>query len=138
MPRRYPIAPGNINLYDRPYVTNPNGDVSTVRSMGFQDEENGPEILVPTVRTGKLLSAQEAIDDYHRTGKHLGIFATPDAATSYSEQLHNDMAAKRFKVPFATSRQSVDPIALQEMLKRYLLSPTVNLAQNLINKKAKR
>lgn len=83
---------GNIDLAARPVVRNANGTVSTVRSMSF--EENGQEILVPTVSpAGRILSDDEAIDLYHQTGQHLGKFDNPDHATAYAESLHEAQAA---------------------------------------------
>ncbi|CCM77129.1 hypothetical protein [Rhizobium mesoamericanum] len=52
--------------------------------------EDGKEILVPTVSPdGKLLDENQAIDLYHRTGQHLGIFDNPEDATIYAQTLHN-------------------------------------------------
>lgn len=79
-------APGNIDLAARPVVTNADGSTSTVRSMSF--EENGTEILVPTVIGDKVVSDQEAIEHYRKTGQHLGKFDTPEHATAYAERLH--------------------------------------------------
>lgn len=84
-----PLEAGNIDLLHRPIAKNDDGSISTVRSMSFG--EGGKEILVPTVSPeGKLLSEDEAIDLYHKTGAHLGKFGTPEAATAYAEQLHKD------------------------------------------------
>lgn len=77
---------GNINLYNRPIVNNPDGTTSTVRSMSFSDGKN--EILIPTVVNGKVVSDNEAIDNYYKTGEYLGKFNTVDEANAYAENLH--------------------------------------------------
>lgn len=81
------LTPGNIDLAARPVVKNADGSISTVRSMSFG--EDGREVLVPTVSPdGRVLSDDEAIDLYRRTGQHLGMFDNPDDATAYAESLH--------------------------------------------------
>jgi len=85
------VEPGNIDLYNRPAVQNPDGTTSTVRSMSFG--ENGIEVLIPTVVRGRVVSDDEAIQHYRRTGQHLGKFVTPEAATAYGSRLHDDYAA---------------------------------------------
>lgn len=85
------LSAGNIDLYHRPIVHNPDGSISTVRSMSFG--EDGKEILVPTVSPdGKILTDQQAIDQYHKTGQNLGIFDNPKDATVYANSLHNQQA----------------------------------------------
>ena len=79
---------GNIDLYNRPIVTNSDGSISTVRSMSF--EENGQEVLIPTVVNGRVVSDDEAIDHYHRTGEYLGKFNSIKEADDYAEKLHED------------------------------------------------
>jgi hypothetical protein len=85
------LEPGNIDLTHRPRVTNPDGSISTVRSMSANID--GREVLLPTVSDdGRLLSNDEAIAEYQRTGKHLGVFADPASATAYAQQLHGAQA----------------------------------------------
>ena len=80
---------GNIDLYARPQVKNPDGSISTVRSMSFNDGLK--EVVIPTVSDdGRIMTDNEAIDNYYKTGKYLGKFNTVDEATKYAEQLHNE------------------------------------------------
>lgn len=82
------LSAGNLDLGARPIVKNADGSISTVRSMSFN--EDGREVLVPTVSPdGRIMSDDEAIDHYRKTGENLGMFSTPEEATSYAESLHN-------------------------------------------------
>ena len=78
---------GNINLFDRPMVKNPDGSISTVRSMSFN--EDGKEILVPTISDdGRSMSNDEAIQMYHDTGKYFGKFDSIKKANDFAQRLH--------------------------------------------------
>lgn len=80
---------GNIDLTNRPVVHNDDGSISTVRSMSFEDED-GKEVLVPTVSDdGRIMTNDEAIQQYYKTGRYLGKFDNVDEANKYAEQLHN-------------------------------------------------
>ena len=92
------LVPGNIDLNKRPIVKNKDGSISTVRSMSFNS--NGYEVLVPTISdSGRVWSEKEAIDNYYKTGKHLGVFIDPKAATKYAIRLHEDQARQYLPNP---------------------------------------
>lgn len=85
------LVPGNIDVHHRPVVHNKDGTISTVRSMSIGTDQG--EVLIPTVgEDGRIMTDEEAIQQYYKTGRHLGIFDTPDAATAYAKSLHNQQA----------------------------------------------
>ena len=73
---------GNISLDDRQVVDN-----GTIRSMSVNID--GKEILIPTIYDGKLHNEKDSINRYLKTGMHLGIFDTPQNATSGGKYLSN-------------------------------------------------
>jgi hypothetical protein len=78
---------GNIPLNNRPQVPMGNGQTATVRSMSVGMPEG--EVLMPTIREdGWPMSEKQAVDWYRKTGKHLGIFGSPDEANRYADLLH--------------------------------------------------
>jgi len=101
VPSHGQVEPGNIDLYDRPKVPNPNGGTSTVYSASFNID--GDEVLLPLADDGRILSEDEAVERYRRTGRHLGRFLDPASATAYAEQLHRDYANGRYDMRPAVS-----------------------------------
>jgi hypothetical protein len=83
-------VPGNIDLTKQPIVNNPDGTTSTVSSMSFG--RGGNEVLIPQVAHdgSRVLEPRDAIEQYNKSDKHLGIFTSPETATDYAIGLHND------------------------------------------------
>jgi hypothetical protein len=85
------IAPGNIDLNNRPVVKNADGSISTVRSITITDDK-GQATLIPTVINGKVVSSPQAIQHFKKTGENLGTFSDEASADAYAQQLHEDQA----------------------------------------------
>lgn len=105
------VKEGNIDLASRPVVHLPDGSIATVRSIGVNID--GKEYLLPTVsQDGRLLSNDEAVDEFKRTGKYLGIFDSPEASDRYAEALHNqqDKMYTRRSENEADNSQPIQPV----------------------------
>ena len=91
IPIRGLLVPGNVDLSNRPRVKNPDGSISTVRSISIGVD--GKEVLIPTITPdGKSLTNAQAIQRFQQTGEHLGVFDSPDSATNYAQMLHRSQA----------------------------------------------
>lgn len=81
---------GNLDLNMRPQVRNPDGSISTVRTITITTPHGA--ILLPTVINGQVVSNEDAIAYWQQTGQHLGIFDTEDNANAYAQALHQAQA----------------------------------------------
>jgi len=89
---------GNIDLNNRPLYANPNGSISTVRSIIRGEEVAGKEVyvVIPTIigtgvysgNSATLLSDNAAWSYYKSTGQHLGKFSTIKDADRFANYLH--------------------------------------------------
>lgn len=123
------VQPGNIDLNARPVVRNSDGSISTVRSMSINVD--GKEVLIPTVAEdgSRTLSDEEAVQQFRRSGKHLGIFDTPENATAYANQLHTDQE-RQYASPAPVQRVAqamAAPVQASPSVPSVPAGPNVNL-----------
>lgn len=86
---------GNIDLENRPVVTNEDGSISTEYSIVI--EEDGEFVVIPTVVNGQVVSEEDAIENYHNTGKHLGMYKTLKEAEKASRDISKIQSERYLK-----------------------------------------
>lgn len=143
------LTAGNIDLNNRPIVKNPDGSISTVRTMTFNID--GKEVNIPTVSDdGRIMSNEEAIDTFKKTGKHLGMFDTVDNAVNAAKQLHLDQekmyvpkanqASPELTIPDKYSMRSQyrqqEAAAVKELVRRGIDAKTaITTVRDLVNQR---
>jgi len=92
-----PVIPGNIDLTKQPRVPFPGSNkIATVFSVGVNI--NGREYLLPAVTPdGRLLidmngeaDVNMVVEEFNKTGRHLGVFNSPEESTSFAKKLSKD------------------------------------------------
>jgi hypothetical protein len=102
------VEEGNLPIWNRPTVQNGDGSHSSEYSTSF--DQDGKEVLVPTVVDGKFLTPdgkkpkpgspeekamfKAAWQHYLDTGQNLGKFKSAKDADAYADTLHNRGSAK--------------------------------------------
>lgn len=81
-----PLEPANFDPTTRTRFPNEDGSERSLVSRSF--EIDGKETLIPTVHpeTGEVMSDEDAIKYYHKTGQHLGQYPTREEATAAGQQ----------------------------------------------------
>jgi hypothetical protein len=86
------LEKGNIDLFHRPIYNRPDGGIETVFSTSVNFD--GKEVLIPQIdMQGNKLTIQQAIEEYKKSGRHLGVFSNPEDATRYAKWLHKQQEA---------------------------------------------
>lgn len=85
-PLTQPIRRGTMPLGIRERVRNPDGSVSTVKTMSIGTDEG--EVLIPTVFNGRVNTPEASIARWRKTGQDFGAFSSPEDATAFALMLH--------------------------------------------------
>jgi hypothetical protein len=68
--------------------------------MSF-DQDDGTQLLLPSVAAdgSRILTPKETLEQYQRTGQHLGVFAGPQSSDAYAQSLHEEQAQQYLPQP---------------------------------------
>lgn len=80
------VQPGNLDLNSLPAIKNPDGSMAPRTTI--VPDGKGHSVIIPLVGPqGQVLSQQDATKYYMGSGKHLGVFKTPESAAAYQQVL---------------------------------------------------
>jgi hypothetical protein len=85
------LEPGNIDLSKRKPIQH-GGGRATVRSISV--EMDGKHYLLPTVIGDKVVGTEEAVQYFKKTGQHLGVFGSSEAADKAGQLIHEQEAER--------------------------------------------
>lgn len=86
------VRQGNLDI-TKPIaiVKQKDGTVATVKTMSFGTDRG--EVVIPTVHPdGYIMSNEEAIAYFRKTGKNFGTFDSIESATQFAQSLHEYQA----------------------------------------------
>ncbi len=146
------VSAGNIDLFNTPVL--PQGpaiqrNMNPQTAQEWRDHLNPPEPVreYPTTQISdgqghklipkaaadgsRVLSDEEAVAQYEQTGKHLGVFKTPEAATTYAKKLSKEQGDldKPFTSPEGTKYGMITPRQQEKERRGAIVSATDELAK---------
>jgi len=122
----------NLDLNRRPQVQTDDG-IATVRTMGVGTDRG--EVNIPTIADdGSELDPQGAVDQFRKSGQHLGVYDTPEDAERMAQHFH-EVQAEQYGIepPVAEMYPSAKPA----MAKPVRVPKGVTLIDNPIAPKPK-
>ena len=86
------ITPPTLDVKKQPIIKNNDGTVSTVRSIGVGT--NSGVVVLPTVdrKLNKIVNPQTAINNYIKSGEHLGIYPNEKIANLAAQAISRNEA----------------------------------------------
>lgn len=85
--KKLQTAPANIPDFAKYPVIKGAGGQLMPRTMVVPDGKGGGTVIPIIAPNGQVLSQQDAVANFHKTGKHLGSFKNMDAANAYAQSI---------------------------------------------------
>lgn len=83
------VSPGNLDISNPVPAMTDQGDMALLKPVAIETPQG--VVLIPTVVNGQQIPEHEAIQMYHQTGQHLGMFRNRQAAELYAQRLQQDL-----------------------------------------------